>query len=228
MVAKMFCWQLWWGSITFWVPIFLNADLLQFVTAMPQTERTLLRKKILATRDRLTPQERHQKSCAITNALWRIDRFAQAKTVFVYVNYKSEVETLPLIRQCLEKKMRVAVPLTMPETGRLIPYEIHDPAADLQPGYCSIPEPIAERLEPIAPASIEVVILPGSVFDTSGGRLGYGGGYYDRFLDQEAPQALRIGVAFECQVVTAVPLLPHDQPLHCLVTEERIVTTDKI
>ncbi len=195
--------------------------------AMPQTERKLLRKKILACRDRLTPLERHQKSCAITNALWSIDRFSQAKTVFAYVNYKSEVETLPLIRQCLEKKMRVAVPLTMPETGRLIPYEIHSPELDLQPGYCSIPEPVAERLEPISPGSIEVVIVPGSVFDARGGRLGYGGGYYDRFLEQEAPQALRIGVAFECQVVAAVPLLPHDQLLHCLVTEDRIITTTK-
>lgn len=190
---------------------------------MSQKERDLLRKKILACRDRLTTEERHQKSRAIANNLWKIEHFSRAKTIFVYVNFKSEVETLALIRQCLAQKIQISVPLTVPEKARLIPYVIHDPELDLRPGYCAIPEPVPERLETIPPRDIEVVILPGSVFDIHGGRLGYGGGYYDRFLEQEAPQALRIGFAYECQVVEALPLLPHDQRLHYLVTEERIV-----
>lgn len=190
---------------------------------MSQKQRELLRKKILACRDRLTPEEMHHKSRAIANNLWTLEHFSQSRTVFVYVNFKSEVETLPLIRECLAKKMQISVPLTVPENARLIPYVIHDPDHDLQPGYCAIPEPIAGRLNRFPPKDIEVVILPGSVFDVHGGRLGYGGGYYDRFLEHEAPQALRIGLAYECQVVEALPLLPHDQRLHFLITEKRVI-----
>lgn len=72
----------------------------------------------------------------------------------------------------------------------------------------------------LEPASIDVVIIPGSVFDRQGGRLGYGGGYYDRFLAQAAPQALRVALAYELQLVDAIKLQPHDQLMDWLVTEK--------
>ncbi|MCD6390164.1 MAG: 5-formyltetrahydrofolate cyclo-ligase, partial [Desulfobulbaceae bacterium] len=153
---------------------------------------------------------------------------AKAGTIFSYAHFRSEVETLPLIRQALARQMRVTVPLTLVAESRLEAYEIQDPAKELKPGYCRIPEPDPGQAKQIDPAEIEVVLLPGSVFDLCGGRLGYGGGYYDRFLDREAPRALRIGLAFELQVVDTVPLLAHDERVHFLVTEERIVMTSKV
>ncbi len=191
---------------------------------MPETDRQTLRKSILAARDALEPQERRLKSDSITRKLWRIETVCQAKTLFAYVSFRSEVQTLPFIRQCLGQGKVVAAPLTVAAENRLVPYALADPALDLRPGYCGIPEPDTTRLAPVDPGQIDVVIVPGSVFDPAGGRLGYGGGYYDRFLAKEAPQACRIGIAFEIQVVTAVPLLPHDQRLHILVTEKRIIT----
>jgi len=107
--------------------------------------------------------------------------------------------------------------------SQLIAYQITDPDKDLLPGYCQIPEPDSGRLPQINPPDIEVIILPGSVFDLSGGRLGYGGGYYDRFISQQAPTAIRVGLAFELQVTTNLPLLAHDQKIHILVTENRIL-----
>ncbi|MDH3921502.1 MAG: 5-formyltetrahydrofolate cyclo-ligase, partial [Desulfobulbaceae bacterium] len=106
---------------------------------------------------------------------------------------------------------------------RMIPLLIKDPEQDLVPGYYNIPEPDPKKSLRLEPGEIDAAVIPGSVFDIHGGRLGYGGGYYDRFLLNDAPQAKRIGLAFELQVVDNVPLEPHDQPLDILITEERIV-----
>ncbi|MCK5232622.1 MAG: 5-formyltetrahydrofolate cyclo-ligase [Desulfobulbaceae bacterium] len=191
-------------------------------------KRNDLRKKILAQRDSLLPDDRAQKSSSVIEHLWRIDDFSSTKTLFVYVNFRSEVETLSLISQCLDKGMRVTVPLTLPDESGLIPYRVINPDQDLSPGYCSIPEPDPRRLSTVEPNEIDTVILPGSVFDRQGGRLGYGGGYYDRFLNNKAPQAVRIAIAFQLQVVPEVPLLPHDQRLHYLVTEKGITNCARL
>jgi len=194
---------------------------------MNNSTRQQLRRQILAQRDGLTTDERHEKSAMVANNLWLLDEFANTATVFIYVNFRSEVETLPLIRQCLARGMRVAVPLTDTDNSCLIAVAISDPDRDLRPGYCGILEPASGQRQAVDPKEIETIILPGSVFDADGGRLGYGGGYYDRFIADSAPQALRIGIAFEQQVVAKVPLLPHDQHLHILVTEERAIRISK-
>ena len=119
------------------------------------------------------------------------------------------------------------MPLTLTKEKRLDPYLITDPEQQLVSGYCNIPEPDPKKADLFDAARIDVVILPGSVFDAKGGRLGYGGGYYDRFLTDQAPQALKIGIAYEMQLVDEVPLLPHDQRLDYLVTEKRIIRMNK-
>ena len=189
---------------------------------MEQTTRNALRRQILTRRDSLSPAERQTKSRAIHERLWSLAGFSNATNLFAYVNFRSEVETLPLITDWLADGRTLCVPLTDPENHRLIPYQLTDPGLQLRQGYCGIPEPDPARCQTIDPARIDAVLVPGSVFDRQGGRLGYGGGYYDRFLAEAAPQALRIGIAFELQVVPEVPLMPHDQPLHFLVTEAGI------
>jgi 5-formyltetrahydrofolate cyclo-ligase len=184
--------------------------------------RHTLRKRILGQRDILSRQERHENSTIIINNLWGIKSFSSAKNIMLYINFRSEVETMPLIEACRQKNIQITAPLTIVKPPRLIPYPISNPEKDLRPGYCDIPEPDSDRLTPWGPADIDVVLLPGSVFDLHGGRLGYGGGFYDRFLSQEAPQAIRIALAFEMQVVDKVPVQDHDIPVHYLVTEKRI------
>lgn len=185
-------------------------------------DRTTLRTKILAARDSLSAEERQRKSLAITARILALPEFADARNVFAYVSFRSEAETLPLIAHCLKNGIRVSVPLTLAKEHRLLAHAITDVIRDLVPGYCGIPEPL-QTLPLVDPASIEVVVAPGSVFDVHGGRLGYGGGFYDRFLQNAAPQALRIGLAFDLQVVATVPLKSHDQPLDYLITETRTI-----
>jgi len=189
-------------------------------------ERTALRTKILAARNSLPPEERQRKSRTIAERLLALPEFAGARSIFAYVSFRSEVETLDLIARCLKKGAVVSVPLTLPAEYRLLAHAITDPSRDLVPGYCGIPEPLP-TLPLMDPASIEVVVVPGSVFDVHGGRLGYGGGYYDRFLQSAAPQALRIGLAFDLQVVAAVPLESHDQQLDYLITETRTIHLER-
>jgi 5-formyltetrahydrofolate cyclo-ligase len=187
-------------------------------------DRQDLRKRILAARDAMGEAERQQKSAAVNSNFRSLRTEKQWNTLFVYVNFRSEVETTELISECLAAGVRVAVPLVDAAEKRMIPVLINDLEKDLAPGYYNIPEPDLGRSSGIDPAEIDAALIPGSVFDGAGGRLGYGGGYYDRFLVNDAPQARRIGLAFEMQLVEKVPLEPHDQPLDILITEKRIIT----
>jgi len=181
-----------------------------------------LRKKILARRDALSPKKQNEKSKKIIGSLLRLPEIQKASTLFVYVNFRSEVRTDSFIKKCLLAGKKVAVPVTRVAEKKLIAIRITDPEKDLQPGYCAIPEPgeYLQQTMAINPASIEVVIVPGSVFDKQGGRLGYSGGYYDRFLTRDAPQARRIAPAYALQLVDTLRLQPHDQSMDRLITEE--------
>jgi len=188
-----------------------------------QKERNGLRKNVLKARDEIPPAERQHLSILASKNLWQLPDFQSAKRVFLYVNFRSEVETSSLIKRCLMEGKEVAVPLVAPKS-QLIPYRITDRAKDLAPGAFGIPEPIVDQCERVNPGSLDLIVLPGSAFDARGGRMGYGGGYYDRFLVNAAPQAKRIGLAFDLQVVASIPLAPHDQLLDVVVTESRVLS----
>jgi len=186
-----------------------------------------LRTDILARRDQIAPETRGRKSQTIGESLLALPEIDAATTIFIYVSFRSEVATLPIIAELLKRKKTVTVPLTMTAENRLEIVAITDPARELVPGYCAIPEPTPEhaRQHAVDPGRIDLIILPGSVFDTRGGRYGYGGGYYDRLLEQ-VPGAGRIALAYEVQMVERLELQPHDQLLDRIVTEERIITVD--
>ncbi len=184
-----------------------------------------LRKDILAARNKLTPPEIADKSTAIRRTLLGLDQVSNCRSIFVYVSFRSEVETFDLIEKLIGMGKTVTVPITRVQEKRLDAIRITNPAVDLVPGYCAIPEP-KEELWPsrlVDPKKIETILLPGSVFDERGGRFGYGGGYYDRFLAQ-IPSAARIGLAFDLQIVARAPLSDHDQLLDLVVTETRVIS----
>lgn len=191
---------------------------------MRRGDRTTLRREILAERDRVSSDSLREWSLAITTRVLGLPLLASARVVFVYMHFRSEVRTFELIRALLARGRTVCIPRTLPGQSRLQAVRINDPVQDVAPGYRTIPEPLPGLLASavVAPMAIEAVIVPGSVFDPHGGRLGYGGGYYDRFLGQECPEAVRIALAFELQVVAKVPAEPHDQDMDLVVTEKNI------
>jgi 5-formyltetrahydrofolate cyclo-ligase len=202
--------------------LFINVKIMECMN-MNNDERQRLRKQILGSRDLMSASERHEKSGSAVKNFWSLPQIKHWSTLFIYVNFRSELETLELIQLCLSQGKRVVVPLVDASAVSMIPLQIQDPEKDLVPGYYGIPEPDPQKSRPVAAREIDAAIIPGSVFDINGGRLGYGGGYYDRFLVNDAPQAKRVGFAFEMQVIENVPVQPHDQPLDILITEKRIV-----
>lgn len=189
--------------------------------------KTSLRKKVLSFRDTLTPEELAQKSGAIWERLTQITAYSNATFPMFYANFKSEVITKQTIKERLKKKLPVVLPKTVIGERRLIPYLIKNWETDIVPGAYGILEPNPNTAERIAPDSIDVVIVPGSVFDKRCGRHGYGGGYYDRFLSEEAKGAIRIGLAFSIQVMEKIPLDPHDQKMDIIVSEDETIQCNK-
>lgn len=178
----------------------------------------------MSRRNELPPTDRKEKSSVIVRRVLSLPEIKRASVVLVYMHIRSEVMTSDLIGQVLADGKILTVPYTSTADRQLHAVRITDPDHQLIPGYCNIPEPLPELLdsERFDPASIDAVIVPGSVFDRSGGRLGYGGGYYDRFLATRTPGAARIGLAFEIQLVEQVPVEPHDQSMDFVVTENKI------
>lgn len=186
--------------------------------------RTELRKTIIKDRDGLDQHKCLTKSRSIVKSLLEAGYLNEVKTIFCYVNFRSEVLTVELIRHCLDSNIQVAVPYTMTSRSRLHAVGIENLEIDLSPGSYGILEPKQELLEKnrVESEQIDMIIVPGSVFDRQGGRMGYGGGYYDRFLSNDAPGAIRIGLAYELQLVDKVPMESHDQFMDFVVTEQKI------
>jgi 5-formyltetrahydrofolate cyclo-ligase len=191
---------------------------------MSKEHRNTMRQKVLARRDRLSGIERGEKSISISSRVMALPEITVARIVLVYMHFRSEVQTSEMIRQMFAAHQTVTIPHARPDTSHLVAVSVTDLDQHVAPGYCGIPEPLPERIENAScdPKTIDAVIIPGSVFDRCGGRLGYGGGYYDRFLTTDAPGAVRIGLAFELQMVDRVPVEPHDQLMDFVVTEENL------
>ena len=187
------------------------------------TKKEELRQKILAKRDLLASLQIRRKSEAIAERLYALPEYRRAETVMFFLSFASEVDTGPMILKSMGKGKRVAVPKTMGGKGKMVPSLLLNYPEDLKPGLWGIREPTPETLRPFPPEQIDLVVIPGVAFDRRGGRLGYGGGYYDRFFLLLRPAALLVAVAFELQLVDRVPIDPWDRRVDLLLTENRSV-----
>jgi 5-formyltetrahydrofolate cyclo-ligase len=163
----------------------------------------------------------------ITDNLRGLKEYQTSMMSFIYVSFRSEVDTHQLIRERLNNGLQVAVPKTDVTNRRLETYLLKDWEKGLRPGAYGILEPDVKVASLIRPSQIDMVVIPGSVFDRQCGRYGYGGGYFDRFLSIEAQQALRIGLAFSLQVLPKIPLKTHDQRMDIIVTENEILRCNR-
>ncbi|MEM9022061.1 MAG: 5-formyltetrahydrofolate cyclo-ligase [Planctomycetota bacterium] len=176
-------------------------------------DKTALRRHYREARDSIPADQREDRSDVITRMLLSVDRLECAASVFIYVASGSEVQTRGLIESCLAMGKTVAVPRV--ESGQAVmrPTVIHA-WSDLAPGRFGILEPTTdEKLEP-APG---VAIVPGLAFTTSGGRLGQGGGYYDRYLIAHR-DTYRIGICFDEQLAERLPTDEHDVAMDEVIT----------
>ena len=185
------------------------------------------RSQILSKRDRLSFSTLSYLSKKITNSFRKLEEYKNSRMPLIYVSFRSEVDTHQLIRERLNSGLEVAIPKTDVTNRRLETYLLKDWEKGLRPGAYGILEPDVKVASLIRPSQIDMVVVPGSVFDRQCGRYGYGGGYFDRFLSIEAPQALRIGLAFSLQVLPEIPLKTHDQRMDIIVTENEILRCNR-
>ena len=184
------------------------------------------RTETLKARDRLTPFEITQKSGVIHERFLQIIDQIPSQTIFIYVSYKSEVDTLSLIKKLLNDNKTITVPHVLTSSKTMQAVRLENLENDLVPGYFGILEPREDLLSrrEVNPSTIDVVVLPGSVFDLQGGRLGYGGGFYDKFLATKVPEGVtRIAFSFELQIKNHIPQQVHDEAVDYIVTEERVI-----
>ena len=185
-------------------------------------EKKKIRKTVLDMRNSLSGDEAVQKSEAIFERLCLLKQYAGANIIHVYMDYRNEVRTGKFIQRCLRDGKRVAVPRV--EAGHsLSAYEITDVEKDIIRGFKGIPEPDGPALNKIRPEEIDMVVMPGVAFDRSKHRLGYGGGYYDRFLPLLRPDCVKVGVAYGFQLMEDVPAEEHDAPADIVITEDTII-----
>jgi 5-formyltetrahydrofolate cyclo-ligase len=190
---------------------------------MSFSDSSYYRSQILSKRNGISFSTLSCLSKKIVNNLRGLDEYRTSRMPLIYVSFRSEVNTHQLIKDRLNSGLEVTVPKTDITNRWLETYLLRDWKKDLSPGAYGILEPDVKVTSLISPFQIDLAVVPGSVFDRKCGRYGYGEGYFDRFLSIEAPQALRIGLAFSLQLLPEIPLRTHDQRMDIIVTENEIL-----
>jgi 5-formyltetrahydrofolate cyclo-ligase len=184
-------------------------------------EKKRLRTRLLRLRETMDAETVRRWSRAVTETLVDLESFRRAGTVFFYLPFRNEVDTWDAIRFAWQAGKRVVVPKTDPKTKTMELYAIH-PDTPLIEGAYGILEPPEEPGRCVIPAAVDLAVVPGVGFDEKGYRLGYGGGYYDRFFSGAGAGMIRVGVAYPFQMVETVFPEVHDQRMHVVITPERV------
>lgn len=188
---------------------------------IPDTRRrkSELRATLREARRAIPPAEREALSAVICDRAAGLPVFRAAGTVHAYVGVADEVRTLSLLEDAWRGGKRVVCP-RIGIGGRLESRQIRSPE-DLVAGPRGLRQPDPETTVLVPPGEIDLVVVPGIGFDRQGRRLGFGGGYYDRFLS--STRASRLGLAFSLQIVDRIPQGPGDEPVHWIVTERETI-----
>ena len=166
-----------------------------------------LRAQIRAQKRAMTEEQIVEKSLRLGELFLASDAYKNAKTIYGYLPYNQEVRTVAMLEQAMKDGKRVAVPKCYGDEMRFI---FMDDLSKVEKGYANIPEPIAD--EPIADDETALVLMPGMAFDPQGYRIGYGGGFYDKFLAKE-PNHPTLALCYDFQMVEYLETEEFDIPV---------------
>ncbi len=176
-----------------------------------------LRIRTIAARDAQDPATRMRDSQAIAQGVAALPSFACAASILLTLPFRSEWDSRPLLHSVLGRGATAVLPRVDAGSRMLALHRISDPAHDVVVGHRGIPEPLP-HLPRVDVRAIDWVLVPGVAFDMEGGRLGYGGGYYDRLLALVDAAVPRVAGAYDLQIVASVPSAPHDLTVDTIVT----------
>ena len=162
-------------------------------------DKKALRKRIREQKRAMTLEQIEMASRKLVEQFLALEAYRKAKTLYGYLPYNQEVRTVPILEQALADGKRVAVPKIYDDEMRFI--YLTD-LSQVETGYAGIPEPIADG--PIADDPTALVLMPGLAFDREGHRIGYGGGFYDKFLSAE-PGHPTVALCYAFQMVEYLP-----------------------
>ena len=174
-------------------------------------DKAALRKQIREQKRAMTEAQIVEASRKLGELFADCAAYKEAKTIYGYLPYNQEVRTVPMLERALEEGKRVAVPKVYGEEMKFI--YITDLGA-VEKGYAGIPEPVAD--EPVADDPTALVLMPGLAFDPEGHRIGYGGGFYDRFLAEE-PDHPTVALCYDFQVMPKLETEEFDIPVDCVL-----------
>lgn len=187
----------------------------------PELDKIAVRKRMLSSLRRLNPDHREALSHALRSRLSTCEPLRAVQTILAFAPLSSE----PMIDHVLDawraEGRTVLLPRTLDAPGAMDLVELKSLMCDVPIGAFGIRTPVGP---PHDGAPIEAILVPGVAFDHHGGRLGFGGGYYDRLL-AEGHGAVTVGVAFECQLEARLPREPHDRGVDFIVTEKELLKT---
>ncbi|MDY3224296.1 MAG: 5-formyltetrahydrofolate cyclo-ligase [Candidatus Faecousia sp.] len=166
-----------------------------------------LRRSIREHKRAMTEEEIEARSARLGQLFLESDAYKAAKTIYGYLPYNQEVRTVPMLEQALRDGKKVAVPKVY---GDEMKFLYLDDLTKVAKGYAGIPEPIAD--EPVADDKTALVLMPGLAFDPEGHRIGYGGGFYDKFLAAE-PNHPTLALCYEFQMLPKLDTEEHDIPV---------------
>lgn len=170
-------------------------------------DKQALRKQIREQKRAMTEEQIVSKSEALGRLFVASKAYAEAKTIYGYLPYNQEVRTTAMLQKALDDGKRVAVPKCYGDEMRFI---YLDDLSKVEKGYCNIPEPIEDG--PVADDPTALVLMPGLAFDPQGHRMGYGGGFYDKFLAAE-PNHPTLALCYDFQMLEHLETEAHDIPV---------------
>ncbi len=198
------------------------------------TDKKQLRRHYAALRDGISDTERTNAEAAIRDHLFTLPAWASATLICGYIPTKSELDLHPVWKRAASEGKDYALPVTVTDAkeGRMIFRRLHGYTPEiLRPARFGLLEPLPTCPE-LTHGNFEcenvLMIVPGLAFDDNGYRLGYGGGYYDRYLDALSAQGIRIatvGLAFSVCRPSALPKAPHDIPVDYVIDERKVIAT---
>ncbi len=185
-----------------------------------------MRARVQGLRDALRDGERERLSEQIVRRVRKLPGYKRSRSRLLFSSFRSEVLTEALIADTLKHGARLLLPRVVDYEEPLALHEVTDPARDLAPGAFGILEPVAGRCPERSVYEMDFVLVPGLAFDRTGGRLGYGGGFFDWVLSHRHDLVdgdAAVAVGFGLQIVAAVPMQAWDVPVSAVVTENEVI-----
>ncbi|CRK84137.1 5-formyltetrahydrofolate cyclo-ligase [Neobacillus massiliamazoniensis] len=185
-------------------------------------DKNSVRKQMKETLSHLTTPLYEDYSYKIAKRLYDEQDWKDAAVIGITISKQPEVDTYQIIRKAWELGKRVVVPKCIPKEKKLL-FRALTEFSQLESVFYGLLEPIEAKTEEVVPSQIDLLIVPGLAYTQAGYRLGFGGGYYDRFLRDYDGKT--ISLAFNCQIIPQIDLEEHDLPVSKIITNTGVITT---